>query len=58
MKERENRKGIISEVARFIMNFADYSDKDTFHIPIEVMKLLICGIIPEIDECAEVETKK
>jgi len=47
------RRGIISEVGRFIMNFAEYSTLDTFHIPLEVMKSLFNGVIPYDDKIRE-----
>lgn len=46
-KDYQMRLRIINEVAQFIMGFADYSDLDTFHIPMEVMKSLINGVIPD-----------
>ena len=46
IKEEQKRLGTINEVAQFIMRFADYSTLDTFHIPLEVMKSLINGVIP------------
>ena len=46
-EDNQLRQGIINEVARFILKFADYSTTDTFHIPLEIMKSLMCGEIPE-----------
>lgn len=46
MEIKELRLRTINEVALYIMEFADYTTLDTFHIPLDIMKSLINGVIP------------
>ena len=50
LKEHEARLQIISEVANYIMRFADYSTEDVFRIPLDIMKSLKNGIIPHKED--------
>ena len=51
LEKHELRKRTISEVARFIMRYADYSTIDVFRIPLDVMRKLAGeGEIPYSEE--------